>query len=139
MSRYRGVHGGPLDTGHVSRMFRRCRRLAKLFDGIRFHSLRHTAASWLVSRGVLLRLVQDVLGHSSIRSAEIYSHLLPGATDLIVEALDGIRDPAPRPRTGPSRPAELPSPVAASAVCNPPATEKRTEANSYELSGPEHG
>ena len=127
---FKGVQGGPLDAGHVSRTFRRYRRLAKLLDGIHFHSLRHTAASWLVSRGVSLRLVQDVLGHSSIRSTEIYSHLLPGATDLIVEALDGVRDPRP-----PALPSRLPlaSPVAALASSNSVATEKRTGANSHEL------
>lgn len=129
---FRGPRGGALDPGHLSRTFRRYRRLAKLPEGIHFHSLRHTAASWLVSRGVSLRLVQDVLGHSSIRSTEIYSHLLPGATDTIVAALDGVRDVPARPAARTPRPAV---PVAASADCNPPATEKRTQANSYELSG----
>lgn len=88
---FRGLGGGPLDDGRVSRTFRKYRRLAKLPEGVHFHSLRHTCASWLVSNGAELRLVQEILGHTSIRSTEIYSHLLPGATDRAVEAMDRAR------------------------------------------------
>ena len=45
--------------------------------GLRFHSLRHTFASWLVQDGVPLYEVQRLLGHSSIIVTEIYSHLQP--------------------------------------------------------------
>jgi integrase len=42
-----------------------------------FHSLRHTCASWLAMKGVPMRVIQAVLGHSSINMTEIYSHLRP--------------------------------------------------------------
>lgn len=45
-----------------------------------WHTLRHTYASWLVARGVSLRVVQDLLGHASIRQTERYAHLAPNAT-----------------------------------------------------------
>lgn len=48
----------------------------------------------MVPRAVPLRLVQDVLGHSSNRSTEIYAHLPPGATETVVDALDGMRGSA---------------------------------------------
>lgn len=44
-----------------------------------WHVLRHTCASWLVMRGVSLRIIQAILGHSSIRHTEIYAHLAPNA------------------------------------------------------------
>jgi integrase len=49
-------------------------------DEVAWHTLRHTFASWLVLRGVSLRIVQDLLGHASIRQTERYAHLVPNAT-----------------------------------------------------------
>ncbi len=45
------------------------------------HSLRHTYASHLVIDGVPLRMVQELLGHASIRTTERYSNLSPNAMD----------------------------------------------------------
>lgn len=49
---------------------------AKL-DDLRIHDLRHTAASWLVTDGVPLEIVKELLGHSSITMTERYAHLAP--------------------------------------------------------------
>lgn len=46
-------------------------------DRLHFHSLRHTFASWLVQDGASLYEVQKLLGHSSGRITEMYSHLQP--------------------------------------------------------------
>jgi integrase len=46
-------------------------------NGLHFHSLRHTFASWLVKEGVSIYEVQRLLGHSNIAVTEIYSHLQP--------------------------------------------------------------
>ena len=47
----------------------------------RFHDLRHGAASFMIAAGVPLRVVQEVLGHSTIAvTADIYGHVLPEAT-----------------------------------------------------------
>ncbi len=51
------------------------------------HTLRHTFASHLVMSGVDLRTVQELLGHSSIKVTEIYSHLCPSHTRKAVECL----------------------------------------------------
>jgi len=59
------------------RYFRRafenaCRRAG--IKGITFHDLRHTFASRLVRKGVDLITVKDLLGHSSVKTTERYSH-----------------------------------------------------------------
>lgn len=54
----------------------------------RFHDLRHTCASWLVSAGVPLPEVASLLGHSTVRMAERYAHLAPERVRAAVEILD---------------------------------------------------
>ena len=46
---------------------------------IRFHDLRHSAATLLLSVGVHPKVVQEILGHSQISiTMDVYSHVLPG-------------------------------------------------------------
>lgn len=54
-----------------------------------FHDLRHTAASWLVSDGVPLEVVKELLGHSSITMTERYAHLAPHKVREAVNRIGG--------------------------------------------------
>jgi integrase len=59
---------------------------------IRFHDLRHTCATLLLSEGVHPKFVQELLGHASVAiTLDTYSHMLPGmgneAADAIGEVL----------------------------------------------------
>ncbi|MBO0792087.1 MAG: site-specific integrase [Ktedonobacteraceae bacterium] len=61
---------------------------------VRFHDLRHSAATLLMSKGVHPKVVQEILGHSNITiTLNIYSHVLPpmhqGAIAKLNEALQG--------------------------------------------------
>ena len=57
-------------------------------EDFHIHDLRHTFASWLVSEGVELIKVRDLLGHTTIRMTERYAHLMPGRLLEAVEVLD---------------------------------------------------
>jgi site-specific recombinase XerD len=52
------------------------------------HMLRHTAATLLIERGVDIRFVQRLLGHSSIATTEIYTHVSDEALRAILERAD---------------------------------------------------
>src|ERR1041385_6522138 len=67
--------GLPLTESFVSHKFKKYVEEAKLNDAFHFHSLRHTFATWLVQDGVNIYEVQKLLGHSSVKVTEIYSHL----------------------------------------------------------------
>src|SRR5580692_7073715 len=55
-----------------------------------FHSLRHTAASWLVMGGVDLYAVGQLLGHRTPRMTQRYAHLSPSYMAASVGKLDGV-------------------------------------------------
>jgi len=56
---------------------------------IRFHDLRHTAATLLLSRGVHPRFVQELLGHSSAGiTLDTYLHFMPSMGDQTAVAMD---------------------------------------------------
>ncbi len=55
---------------------------------IGWHALRHTFASQLVTKGVSLRAVQELLGHSTIQMTMRYSHLAPSTLHAAVQVLN---------------------------------------------------
>jgi integrase len=55
-----------------------------------FHSLRHTAASWLVMEGVDLYAVGQILGHKTPRMTQRYAHLSPSYMAAPVGKLEGV-------------------------------------------------
>ncbi len=71
----------------VKRSFATACRKAGIED-FRIHDLRHTCAAWLVSDGVPLPEVRDLLGHSTVKVTERYAHLSPDNVRSAVERLD---------------------------------------------------
>lgn len=60
---------------------------------IRFHDLRHTAATLLLEQGIHPKIVQERLGHSQISmTLDTYSHVLPTMQQEVAEKLDAILD-----------------------------------------------
>jgi site-specific recombinase XerD len=75
----------------VTKRFKKYVRKAKLKDreDLHFHSLRHSTASHLMMKGAPKEVVAEVLGHTSTRMADKYSHLSPGAADRAMEKTFG--------------------------------------------------
>ncbi len=68
-------NGKPLDRVNAWRRVKRAAQCAGLPTTITPHSLRHSFASHLIQGGADLRSVQEMLGHASIRTTEVYTHL----------------------------------------------------------------
>ena len=54
------------------------------------HTLRHSYATHLLEAGINLRVIQSYLGHSSIQSTLVYTHLTQKAQSPAVEAINVI-------------------------------------------------
>ena len=82
--------GSPLDPGNVSNGFKT--KLGHVgLPVVRFHDLRHTAATLLLQVGTHVKLVSEMLGHSSIViTLDTYSHVLPTMHDEIADTMDQI-------------------------------------------------
>ena len=67
--------GNPLDRVTAWRRVKALALRAGIRTDISPHTLRHSFASHLVAGGADLRAVQEMLGHASIRTTEVYTHL----------------------------------------------------------------
>jgi integrase len=56
---------------------------------VRFHDLRHTCATLLLSRNIHPKYVQELLGHANIAiTLDTYSHVVPGMGDQAARAME---------------------------------------------------
>lgn len=70
---FRGAKGGPLSPGMVQKAMAKARRLLGLPDTATPHALRHSFATHLLGAGADLRSLQELLGHASLGSTQIYT------------------------------------------------------------------
>ena len=74
--------GTPLSRRNLTRSFTALLRRAGLPHTVRFHDLRHTGDTLLLSRGYNGKFVQELLGHATIAiTLDTYSHVMPGMAD----------------------------------------------------------
>jgi integrase len=82
------LSGGVIIASTLHRSFKTLLRYAGL-PSVRFHALRHTAATLMLEANVNPRVVQEMLGHANIRQTmDTYSHVLPNMQQQAAERMD---------------------------------------------------
>ena len=83
-------HGGPQDSGSVTSALNRALLRAGL-PHVRVHDLRHTTASVLLAGGANPKVVQDLLGHSTVLTTlNTYSHVTESLSHLAAATMDSV-------------------------------------------------
>ena len=67
----------PLSSRQVERIIKNVAKKAGINKKVTPHVLRHSLATTLLSKGVDIRYIQEILGHSSLNITQIYTHVVP--------------------------------------------------------------
>ena len=78
----------PISNSAVQRVFTRARKTARIEKRATPHSLRHSFAVHLLETGTNLKYIQELLGHSSIKSTMIYLKMAPESAEAVQSPLD---------------------------------------------------
>ena len=70
-----GVNGKPYSVSSIRQVFNRSKKKARVNIPATVHTLRHSFATHLLDNGTNLRYIQKLLGHSSSKTTEIYTHV----------------------------------------------------------------
>lgn len=72
---FRGVRGGRFSARQFQMIVEKCRRSMGLPDTVTPHAFRHSFATHLLAAGGDLRTIQELLGHTSLSSTQIYTEI----------------------------------------------------------------
>jgi integrase/recombinase XerD len=86
----------PLSENAIRSVFAKARKAAGITKDVHPHSLRHAFATHLMESGVSIRVIQALLGHNSVRTTELYTHVAANylqSTQSPLDSLPGLTSP----------------------------------------------
>ena len=87
---FEGQSGGQYSATSIEKIFHKALTQAKINKHATPHTLRHSFATHLLEQGINLRYIQEILGHSSTKTTEIYTHVCSRQLTKIQNPLDNL-------------------------------------------------
>jgi integrase/recombinase XerD len=84
------IPGEQYDERSLSNVLKQCLEKAKINKPATLHWLRHSYATHLLEKGTDLRYIQELLGHKSSRTTEIYTHVSTQSIQKIISPFDDL-------------------------------------------------
>ncbi|MEQ9308059.1 MAG: site-specific integrase [Balneolaceae bacterium] len=88
---FEGADGNPYSASSVRKILQRSVAKAGIAKSVRPHTLRHSFATHLLENGTNLRYIQTLLGHTSAKTTEIYTHVSTKKLEEVKSPLDFIQ------------------------------------------------
>ncbi len=85
---FEGQKGGMYSSTSVANILKKAALKAEIKKTVTPHMLRHSFATHLLEQGTDLRYIQELLGHESSKTTEIYTHISKKAIDKIINPID---------------------------------------------------
>jgi integrase/recombinase XerD len=89
--------GEPLSPSTAEKVFTTAASRAGITKGVSFHSLRHAFATHLLEGGTNIRVIQALLGHQSLTTTQVYTHVARTYVNATASPLDRLRTQQPSP------------------------------------------
>ena len=87
---FEGQYGGQYNARSVQLTFKKSLHKSNINKKVGIHSLRHSFATHLLENGTDIRFIQDLLGHSDIKTTFIYTHVTDKSLRKIISPLDHL-------------------------------------------------
>src|SRR5690606_28943960 len=87
---FEGQYGGAYTARSVQSVFKQAMQRANINKTIGIHGLRHSYATHLIESGADIRFLQELLGHNSLKTTQIYTHITDVSKSHIKSPLDSF-------------------------------------------------